>query len=799
MNISRKWLSDYIELNCSDEELCARLTAAGIEVEAVESGSPVPAGVVVARIESREPHPGSDHLSVCKVFDGKETLQIVCGAPNCDAGKIVPLATIGTVFHTPEGEFKIKKSKLRGVESCGMMCSAKEIGVGDDDSGLLILDPALKPGTPLCDLYRSDTKIEVEVTPNRADWLSMFGIARDVACLLRTPARLPVIAVPPCTVPAPGLVTVEAPDLCTRYIGRTLKNVKVGPSPAWMVERLEAVGLRSINNVVDITNFVLMELGQPLHAFDLNKLSGRRVVARRAKTGEKIVTLDGSELELSEANLVIADAERPMALAGIMGGEFSGVSDDTTEVLIESACFNSANIRNTSRKLGIASDSSYRFERGVDYDMTAVASDRAVQLLIELAGAELSSETVDVTTGRPEEKKILCRFERIRKLIGCDVANERMVEIFRDLRLEVSDITPEKCTVTAPLFRPDLEREADLAEEVARVNGLDAVPIIPVRAVRCIPESENDYDWQRELRELAVGLGFYECMHYSIVSVNSALSDRRFKESDLIRLKNPLNQEQPCMRCALLGEMLGTVARNFSRGNRDLFLFELDKAFCANASLFPEERWEMLFVMTGRRHPELYSDAGRACVDFFDLKGVFESLFEALKIRNYRFAECKEATFRAGHALEVILEGKSAGAFGEIAPDLCSGFRATAPVFAGRIDPVALRTAASRIKIQYKELCAFPAIERDVACVAPASASNAEVLEFIRRLRLPNFDQVKLFDIFVDDKLRAEGKKSVAYTLTFRNSERTLTDNEVNAAMEKLRARLAADLKFELR
>ena len=241
MNISRKWLSDYIELNCSDAELCARLTAAGIEVEAVESGSPVPAGVVVARIESRDPHPGSDHLSVCQVFDGKETRQVVCGAPNCDAGKIVPLATIGTVFQSDEGEFKIKKSKLRGVESCGMMCSAKEIGVGEDDSGLLILDETLALGTPLCDIYRSDTKIEVEVTPNRADWLSMFGIARDVACLLNTPARMPEITVPGCSIPAPGLVTVEAPDLCPRYIGRTLKNVKVGPSPAWMVERLEAV------------------------------------------------------------------------------------------------------------------------------------------------------------------------------------------------------------------------------------------------------------------------------------------------------------------------------------------------------------------------------------------------------------------------------------------------------------------------------------------------------------------------------------------------------------------------------
>ena len=801
MDISRKWLSDYVKLDCDDAFLCDKLTMAGIEVEKIEKNSTIPEGVVTAKILSREPHPGSDHLSVCKVTDGSEELQIVCGAPNCDAGKIVPLAKIGTVFHTEEGDFKIKRSKLRGVESCGMMCSEKELGISDDHEGLMIFPEDTALGVALTQLYPGDTRIELEITPNRPDCLSMWGVARDVSCLLSTPAQLPEITVPGCDIEVAGLVTVENPELCPRYIGRVIKDVKIGPSPDWLKERLESVGLRSINNVVDVTNFVMLELGQPLHAFDRATLAGGRVVARNARAGEKITLLDGKVIELDPCHLVIADAEKPMALAGIMGGENSGVTDSTTEVLLESAVFKSSHIRSESRSLGVSTDASYRYERGVDFDMAETASLRACQLILEVAGGKLASKAMEVAAERPAEPVINCRFARIRELIGTTVSNERIVDILKKLHLKVENISADSCVVTAPLFRLDLTREADLAEEVARIDGLDKIPMIPVAGKVCHPDSEDAYAPLRTLRDLVIGMGFDECVHYSIVGSASALCDSRFEKSDLIELSNPLSPDNGWMRPGLLGEMLGTVGRNIARGNRDLRLFELDKAFCKNPAKFPEERNELLILMTGRRHPELFSAEGEALCDFYDIKGVVETLLEKLAVTNYRFVapEKPDDRFREGHALVLLLEGKVAGMFGELNGKHANSWRSSAPVFFAQMEVSSLLDAATHVKKSCKALAQFPATTRDIAFVAPETLAHGEVIDFIRKCKAPNFESVRLFDIFVGDDLKKQHKKSMAYSLTFRNRERTLTDTEVNAAMDKLRAKLAAELKVELR
>ena len=799
MNISRKWLSEYVELDCDDAALCHKLTMSGIEVEAVKSAARVPAGVVTAKILERRPHPDSDHLSVCRVTDGSTELQIVCGAPNCDAGNIVPLATIGTVFNTPDGEFRIKKSKLRGVESSGMMCSAAELGLSDDNSGLMILPADTGLGVSLQQLYPGDTEIEVEVTPNRPDWLSMWGIARDVSCLLGVEAKLPEIRIPECSVPAPELVEVADTELCSRYIGRVIRNVKIGPSPEWMVERLESVGLRSINNVVDVTNFVLMELGQPLHTFDLNKLAGKRVVVRRARPGEKLTILDGTTVELSEKNLVIADAEKPAALAGVMGGLESGVTGETTDILLESAIFDPVSVRTTSRMLNVSSDSSYRFERGVDFDMTELASRRACQLILETAGGELATAAADVNTGRPAEQEIFCRFDRIRKLIGSAVSNERMVEIFKALRLEVSDVTGESCRVVAPIFRRDLAREADLAEEVARIDGLDRIPQVPVTGKVCHPVSEDAYRDLEELRNAVVNAGFRECVHYSIVSPASALGDSRFSESQLVRLANPLCPDNSVMRPSLFGVMLGAVERNIARGNRDLELFELGKVFCADAKIFPEERYELALVLTGRRHPERFSAELEERYDFFDLRGVLEELCELYHIRNYRFVKLSgDSRFREGCAAELQINGRVAGALGEVNPKFASGWRTSDRVFIAQIEMSVLVGAAAR-KVEFRELAQFPATSRDVALVAPADMEHAGIVEFVKKCKLPDLESVRLFDVFVDEALKKAGKKSMAYQFTFRNRSRTLKDAEVNAVMDKLRGELAAKLKLELR
>ncbi len=801
MDISRKWLSDYVKLDCDDAYLCDKLTMAGIEVEKIEQNSTIPDGVVTAKILSREAHPGSDHLSVCKVTDGSGELQIVCGAPNCDAGCIVPLAKIGTVFSTDEGEFKIKRSKLRGVESFGMMCSEKELGISENNDGLMILPAETALGVPLTQLYPGDVRIELEITPNRPDCLSMWGVARDVSCLLSTPAQLPEISIPVCDAEIADLVTVENLELCPRYIGRVIKNVKVGPSPDWLKERLESVGLRSINNVVDVTNFVMLELGQPLHAFDRNTLSGNRVVARNAKAGEVITLLDGKVVELNENHFVIADAEKPMALAGIMGGENSGVTESTTEVLLESAVFKSSHIRSESRSLGISTDASYRYERGVDFDMAELASIRACQLILATAGGELACKAMEVAGPRPAEPVITCRFDKIRALIGTTVSNDRIVDILQKLHLKVENITESSCVVTAPLFRLDLTREADLAEEVARIDGLDKIPMIPVAGKVCHPDSEDAYAPLRNLRDLVIGMGFDECVHYSIVGSAAALADSRFDKSDLIELSNPLSPDNGWMRPGLLGEMLGTVGRNIARGNRELRLFELDKVFCKNPAKFPEERNELLILMTGKRHPELFSAEGDALVDFYDIKGVVETLLEKLAITNYRFVAPAEpdARFRTGHALVLMLEGKVAGMFGELNGKLAASWRSSASVFFAQMEASALIDAASRVKKSCKPLAQFPGTTRDIAFVAPESLTNGEVIDFIRKCRAPNFESVRLFDIFVGDDLKKQQKKSMAYSLSFRNRERTLTDNEVNAAMEKIRAELAAGLKVELR
>jgi len=800
MDISRKWLADYVELNCDDRVLCEKLTMAGIEVEAVEKISGIPENVVAAKILERNVHPGSDHLSVCRVTDGSEELQIVCGAPNCDAGKIVPLAKIGAVFKTPEGEFKIKRSKLRGVESFGMMCSEAELGISGANDGLMILPEDTVLGTPLTEMYPGNTRIELEITPNRPDCLSMWGVARDVSCQLKTVAKLPEVKLPVCDTQIADLVTVEDKELCPRYIGRVIEGVKIGPSPDWLKERLESVGLRSINNVVDVTNFVMLELGQPLHAFDRKTLAGNRVVVRRAKAGEKIKLLDERVIDLSDRYLVIADAEKPMALAGVMGGEFSGVTEETDTILLESAVFKSSNIRATSRETGVSTDASYRYERGVDFDMAEFASERACQLIMETAGGRLASAAMEVAGERPQEPVITCRFEKIRALIGTDVTNERIVEILRGLRLKVENITADLCVVTAPLFRLDLTREADLAEEVARIDGLDKIPTIPVSGKMCHTSDEDVYTPVRKLRDHIITMGFYECLHYSIVGSVSALADKRFVREDLVELSNPLSPDNGWMRPGLLGEMLATVGRNVARGNHDLRLFELDKAFCANDAKFPEERDELLMLISGRRHPERFSAEGEARYDFYDIKGEVEALMERLAIRNYRFVvpAQPDGRFREGRALELQIEGKTAGMFGELAGNLMPP-RMTSAVYFAQMEVTALLNAASHVSKSCKALPQFPGTVRDIAFTAPAELESGAVLEFLRRSKVANLESVRLFDIFVDDALKKAGRKSMAYSLNFRNRERTLKDAEVNAAMDKVRSRLVAEFNVELR
>ena len=791
MNISYNWLKKYIDLSLTADELPAKLTMAGLEVEGIEKTGSIPEGVVTAKILSRNPHENSDHLSVCQVDKGDEVLQIVCGAPNCDAGNIVPLATIGTTFKDGEGTFTIKKGKLRGVESFGMMCSARELGLSNDHDGLLILPADTKIGVPFGELMDSDVVYDCSVTPNRPDWLSHIGVARDIAALLDTKLVMPEI----CNADAPvvsGLVTVNDPDLCPIYAARIIRGVKVGDSPEWMQKALSAVGIRPISNLVDITNYVMMEMGVPLHAFDIRNLSGEKIIVRRAAEGESIVALDGKKYDLTPENLCICDAEKPVAIAGVMGGEYSGIQPDTTTVVLESAFFDPDSIRMTSRKLGLSSDASYRYERGVDRNAVLAAGRRALQLILEIAGGEYAG-CCEVAAPAPEVRTIEADYNRIRGLLGLDVTDSDIKKILTSLGFGMT--APGVFTV--PSWRVyDVVGEADLAEEVARIYGLDKLPAVPIRAITDDFKLDGCHVIE-SLRNQLTGIGLDEIVCGSMIDEKSATADKMFTPEELIRPYNPISLDLGVMRPSLLPGILNTVRHNIARKNLDLALFEIGHVFCKNTEKFPEERDELAIAVTGRIHPERFSAERAVVADFYDLKGILESLLTARKVKNFQFRAAEDPRFLKGHCAEVLVNKRVAGVFGEVVPALTKGMRLSTPLFVAMIQLKELLTAEERTLL-YDPISQFPSTSRDVAFIAPKELEHRIVVDFIQKAHLPNLERVELFDIFEGEAV-GEGKKSMAYSLIFRSAERTLTDDEVNSAHEKLRQKLERGLGVELR
>ncbi len=801
MKISLNWLSDYITLNSTPEELAAVLTRAGLEVEEIISTATVPQGVVTAKILSREPHPNSDHLSICKVDPGNgEPLQIVCGAPNCDAGNIVPLATIGTTFKDPEGgkDFTIGKGKLRGVESFGMMCSARELGLSNEHEGLMILPADTQLGLSVADMFKGDTVYSLELTQNRPDWLSHWGVARDVYALQGGELKFPVADLPAANVSEDfsNLVKVEAEDLCPKYTARVIRGVTVKESPEWMQKRLEAIGIRPINNIVDITNYVMMELGLPLHVFDRALLKDGRIVVRRAAANESITALDGKKYDLNPEMLVIADAEKPVAIAGVMGGEYSGVLETTKDVVLEAAYFNKTSIRMTSAKLNLSSDASHRYERGADIGMVEKASARAAALILELAGGELVSDLVSVAAPAATQPRILCRYARIRSLLGMEVSDLEISTIFSKLGMEVEPLNAESCYVVPPTYRADVTMEADLAEEVARIQGLDKIPDVPVRAIKCADFAADTFAPVAAVRDALVSTGLYECLNTSMIDEKSALMDYDFAKEDLVTPINPISLDLAVLRPSLLGGMLATVKRNVSRKNTNLALFEIGNCFCKNAEKYPEERNEMIIALTGQRHPERFSAERTVLYDFYDLKGLIETFLEERGNPNYTFKPCDDKRFAKGECAELVLDGKRAGVFGKIHASLVKGMRLQTPLYVAIFQLSNLLTASKK-PVFYKPISQFPSTSRDVAFLAPADMENESVITFIKRAKVPNLVDVQLFDIFTNESMN--GKKSMAYSLTFRCQDRTLTDDEVNKAHEKLRAKLEHGLGVELR
>ncbi|HRR29323.1 MAG TPA: phenylalanine--tRNA ligase subunit beta, partial [Victivallales bacterium] len=778
-----------------------------IEVESIEKFS-IPDNVVAAEIKEQLPHPNADKLSICKVWDGSREYNIVCGAPNCNSGKIVALAKEGSILTNRKTGQKITitKRELRGVLSEGMLCSGEELGLEEKSDGIIELPEDTVIGTPLSEIFPSDVIFDLEITPNRPDLLSHIGLARDIAAIYSLDIIMPKTAIFAKT-PEKDFsktVSVLCHELCPRYTARIIRGVKIAESPIWLKERLRKIGLRPINNVVDITNYVLFETGQPLHAFDLKLLKGEKVIVRKAFKGEKITTLDGNEHELDESILLICDEEKPVALAGIMGGMNSGVNENTTDILIESAYFEPSNIRASSRRLAISSDSSYHFERGVDIEAVHFASNRAASLILELAGGEISSELIDIRSRIESEIKIKCRYEKIRMLLGItEITNDEISAILKRLNCKIISEDKDSAIIIPPSYRLDLFNEADLAEEVLRIHGISQIPIETPRAICGGLIEDDSYVKIESFRNSLVELGLTECMNYSFFEKKAAILDPRFNENNIVPISNPLSKDSEFMRPSLLYGMLQTINRNISKNASDLALFEMGKVFYKEANL-NKEKLELIIVLSGRKHPERFSSEKNILYDFYDMKGLIESIMQINKVKNWSFIKFPDAVdYRQSaeifseHRLAVKVDNEVLVIFGELSKKYKKDFRTKSPIYIAIFDLSAL-LASKKIETIFKPYSQFPSIRRDIALESDISLENSVIIDFINKQNVKYLEKFEIFDLFIDESL-GRNKKSLAYSFYYRSMDKTLTDEEVNEIHDALRAKIAKELPVQIR
>lgn len=801
MKVTYNWLKEFVDFDLTPAELAHLLTMLGLEVDAIEECGAGLDEVIVARVVERAQHPNADKLSLCRVDNGREILNVVCGAQNFKSGDTVALAQVGA---TLPGDFKIKRSKIRGEESCGMLCSEKELGLADESAGIMVLPEHYQLGTPLFEAMGiKDTVFEIGLTPNRADCLSVIGIAREIAAKLGTKVRYapPVVEEGDTEVTAVAAVEILDPDLCPRYTARYISGCTIAPSPQWLVNRLQAVGQRSISNVVDITNYVLMEYGHPLHAFDFRQLAGGRIIVKRAAEGEKFTTLDGQERTLGAADLTIRDAERAVALAGIMGGENSEIAADTTTILLESAYFNPSAIRLTSKRLGIHTESSHRFERGADPNIVTMALDRATDLIARLAGGTVAKGIIDVFPQPQPPRTIPFRVARVQEIIGIALDEAAIAAIFRSLEFDVQSAGDGMLAVTVPTFRVDIEREIDLVEEVARLHGFENIPLtMPVAEVFSdrVPRYQR---LERQLRSLLVAEGFNEVINFSFAScsdiqkLNLAAADRR---RTAVALLNPLVDEHAVMRTTLLPGLLQTASRNFSLRNFNLRLFEMRRVYWINpGGELPDEPLHVAGIMTGLRAPEGWNQL-KEPVDFFDLKGVVETVADLFKLPRLDFVQGGvEPFYHPGKSAALLCRDTLIGTLGEIHPDVQEAFELERTVYYFELDFAKLiELSAEQVKIVPPSR--FPDTYRDIAMLVNLQTPAAAVVDCIKGVKSDKVTIVEIFDVYTGDKIPAD-QKSLAVRVRYGSSERTLTDDEVNRIHQKIVGALTAGLQVTIR
>lgn len=804
MRVSFNWLKEYVDVPVTPEELAEKMTMSGVAVENIEYPGKGIDKIVTARIEKILPHPNADKLVICQINVGSETLQVVTGAPNVREGQVIILALVGATLPG----IKITKAKLRGVESFGMLCSAKELGLdprnfpADQQEGILEFPSETPIGLDAKEfLGLDDVILELELTPNRSDCLSMAGVAREVAAVLGTELKLPEIKVDEIDEKIEGQVsiTIENPDLCGRYVGRLVRDVQIGPSPQWMQKKLRAAGVKPISNIVDVTNYILMELGQPLHAFDYDKLTDHAIIVRTAQQGEKMYSLDNVERELNSEMLVIADPAGPVAIAGVMGGLDTEITDGTTSVLIESACFDQASIHRTSKNLALRSEASTRFEKGVDINGSLLAADRACQLIAEMGAGRIVKGVVDNFPAPKANPVIRLRPERVALIMGIDVPRPEIKSIMERLGFMVTDAGND-LMVEAPTRRGDISVEIDLIEEVARLYGFNNIPTTLPEGATSEGRKTTVQALTDKVIDVMVSCGLYEIVTLSFMNPRvfdllNLPADHRLRTA--VTVQNPLSEEQRVLRTTLLPGVLDIMSRNTSRKNKDLAFFEVGRLFKPVAGeKLPKETLALSVGVMGKTAGSWSTKPEE--MDFYYLKGILETLFDTLNITNYSLVPEKEQPFfHPGRTARIELEGRTIGILGEAHPSVIENYRLPERVYLLQLNLEQAIQASGGFKT-CSPLPKYPAVERDLAVVVNREVLAADIVKVIKDQGGNLLEKVSLFDVYQGQQIK-EGYKSLAFSLRFQAIDRTLTDEEVNGLFENIQQALEKNFQAELR
>ncbi len=792
MKISQYWLKQFVDFKLSPMQFVEKLSMLGLEVESFEELARKYDNFVIGEVVECVKHPNADRLTVCKVNTGKLVQEIICGAPNVAAGQKVVVAYVGAVIpnnqHDPEGKpFTLERTKIRGIESNGMICSEYELGLGKDASGILVLDSKVKIGISLAKyLNQTDVIYEIGITPNRADCLSHIGVAREIGALVNKKIKLPPVKLKESKTPTNKFAKIEILDKerCPRYSARVLRNVKIAPSPKWLQDILISVGVRPINNIVDVTNYVLMETGHPLHAFDYDKLIDHKIIVKTAVDGDKFITLDGKERMLTSDMLMICDAEKPIAIAGVMGGANTEISDSTVNVLLESAYFNAKNIRRTSKKLDLSTEASYRFERGTDINNTVIAVDRAAQLIQELTGAELLKGAIDAYPKKRKQVVVKARVSRTNSVIGVSLTKSQIISILKKIELHAKSISKDEILVNVPSFRNDIIEEIDVIEEVARVYGYNN---IETKTHASIDFSSNvrAEALQNNIREYLIGSGFNEILSVSLQDEEA----HSLAGKPLVKVLNPVSSEMAVLQSNLVLPALRVVKHNQNHGVKDLRLFEIGNVFNMDVTkekhlleAYGEEE-KLLMLIAGNISPVSYG-VNQRLVDIFDIKGEVSSLLTKFCLDNYRFIYYDNNKTLSEPSIGVEINGVYAGFFGKVKKEIADKLDVDENIFICELSISSIRDGWITNR-KFKALPKFPSVIRDLAFTVDIKLPQIAIEDVIKQIGQPLLKSVVLFDMYSGNQT-GDDKKSVAYSLEFQSPDRTLMDEEIDNTLKKI-------------